>query len=262
MKTAREVMDIPDINLFDAMQKRKTTTSFTQQAVEFEKIAQIIQAGMLAPSAGNLQNWQFIVVTEKGLLRELFHHTLEQEVFMTAPIGVIVCADVDLAEKFYGLRGKRLYLIQDCAACIENMLLTAEAFDLGACWVGAFDEEKVASMFGIPKNVRAQAIILFGYPESEPERKEKKRIDYLVYFNRYGQRIEKPHLVLRDYSSEWKLRSHDIKEKLSTAKPLVKEETKQKIVETTKNTFAQTQEKLKNALSSLKDEEKMKRRRQ
>jgi len=250
-------MDIPERLLLDAILKRRTCKEFTDKAVEFDTVAQIIQAGSHAPSAGNLQNWKFIVITDNKLLRQLYHHTMEQDVFNTAPIGVIVCSDMELSQRYYGLRGKRLYSVQDCAACIQNMLLAAEAFELGACWVGAFDEEKVASMFSIPDEVRAQAIILFGHPAQEPEEKKVKRIEDLIYFNKYKERIEKPHLMMRDYSKEWKLRAEEFKEKANKqAQKIDTQEIKEKVSENSKKFYTQAQERLNKALESLKDEEK------
>jgi len=255
----------PGFDLFDAIMNRRTTRVFTQEPVEFERIAEIIQAGMEAPSSGNLQNWKFIIVTENSLLRELYNHTLEQEVFMTAPVGVIVCSDDATAEKHFGLRGKRLYSIQNCAACIQNMLLAATSFGLGSCWIGAFDEEKVDQMFNIPRGIRAQAVVLFGHPESEPEPKERKEIFHLLCFNEYGERVRRPHLILRDYSTEWAKRIEHAKEVATRQKQKIpnKEEMKEQITVVSKKSkdfFEEARKKVGKRLDALKDEEKKKRK--
>lgn len=254
----------PEFDLFEAIMNRRTTRNFTSQAIEFERVAEIIQAGMEAPSSGNLQNWRFIVVTEKDKLREMYHHSLEQEGFNTAPIGVIVCSDDKTAENFYGLRGKRLYTIQNCAACIQNMLLAAEAFGIGACWVGAFDEEKVDMIFNIPKGIRAQAFLLFGYADEEPEPKERKEIQHVLYFNKYGETIRRPHLVLRDYSEEWARRIEEQKQSMAQKQQKMpsKEEMQEQLAkasEQTKDFFEEARKKVTEKLDSLKDEEKAKR---
>jgi len=250
-------MDIPERLLLDAIINRRTCKEFSDEPVEFDTIAQIIQAGAHAPSAGDLQNWKFIVITENKLLRQLYNHTMEQDVFNTAPIGVIVCSDTESAQRYFGLRGKRLYSVQECGACIQNMLLAAEAFNLGSCWVGAFDEEKIASMFSIPDEVRAQAIILFGHPAYEPDEKKMKRTEDLIYFNKWNERVEKPHLMMRDYSKEWKIRAEQFKEKTSKqAKKIDTQEIKEKVSDNTKKFYTQAQERLNKALESLKDEEK------
>lgn len=255
---AEDTPDLPDINLFDAIVHRRTCRQFSSEPVEFEKIAQVIQAGMFAPSAGNQQNWQFIVVTDKEKLRSLYDHTLEQDVFHTAQIGVIICSDDGSAERYYGLRGKRLYTIQNCAACIQNMLLAAHSFNLGACWIGAFDEEKVDLMFSIPGNVRAQAIILFGYPDYEAEPKETKDISHLTFFNKYGERVKKPHLIFRDYSVEWEQRINAFKERARLAAPSfnIPKEKREEISKKSREFFDDAKRKLDEALDNLKDESK------
>jgi hypothetical protein len=104
---------------------------------------------------------------------------------------------------YYGLIGKRLYNIQDCAAAIENILLTATELGLGSCWIGAFEEEKVRGLFAIPVDVRPQAIISLGYSDEIPKDRQLSPLENVVYFNRYGTKVEKLHIVLRDYSVEW-----------------------------------------------------------
>ena len=248
---------LPEMNLFDAILHRRTCKAFTSEPVEFEKVAQVLEAGMHAPSSGNLQNWQFIVVTEKPKIRELYHHTLEQDVFNTAPLAIIVCSDDDTAHKYYGLRGKRLYSVQNCAACIQNMLLSAHAFGLGGCWVGAFDEEKVDSMFNIPQHIRAQAIILLGYSDEEPGHKDVKDSSFVTFFNEHGTKVAKEHLVIRDVSVEWE---HQIAE-MKDAWARKREENKGQLAEKgkeaaqkSKEVIDKSKEKLTKAYKSLKKE--------
>jgi len=102
----------------------------------------------------------------------------------------------------YGLRGKRLYTVQNCACAVQNMLLTAHDLGLGACWIGAFDEDKISMMFEIPAIARPQAIITLGYPAENPE-SHRKDIEHFVGFNKYGFKIKDVHLFMRDYSVEW-----------------------------------------------------------
>ena len=104
---------------------------------------------------------------------------------------------------YYGLRGKRLYNIQDCAAAIQNILLAATELGLGSCWIGAFEEEKLRSLFNIPLTARPQAIITIGYSDETPKERELAAIENMVYFNRYNSKVEKLHILLRDYSVEW-----------------------------------------------------------
>lgn len=200
-------------DIFGVMAGRRSTKRFSPHPVELDKVLQIIQAGTLAPSSGNIQNWSFVVITDVGKIRALYHHTLDQDPFLSAMAAVIVCGDVEYAHSMYGMRGKRLYTVQNCAAAIQNMLLAAQAVGLGACWIGAFDEDKVSLMFNIPNHRhRPQAIVLFGYPAEEPEPKGAKALESVVFFNEFGNRVLRPHLVFYDWATEWRNQAKNVKE--------------------------------------------------
>ena len=171
--------------------------------VEFDKVTACIEAGHYAPSAGNLQDWKFILVTDVDLRKSIAEHCMEQYWMAQAPVHIVVCANEERTELRYGLRGKRLYSIQSCAAATENILLAAYSLGLGSCWVGAFDEDFLIRTLDIPPWARPQGVITLGYPDEKPERKQLTSLQSLVYFNGFGARLEKPHLVLRDYSVEW-----------------------------------------------------------
>ncbi|MBU1202068.1 MAG: nitroreductase family protein [Nanoarchaeota archaeon] len=199
------------MNTFECIKTRRSIRKYTQQPVEFDKIAQIIEAGIHAPSAGNMQNWRFIVVTEKNLLKEIYQHCLHQEAVYNAQIAIIVCGVTDKAEMLYGLRGKRLYTVQNCACAIQNMLLAANELGLGACWIGAFDEDKISTVFGIPDNARPQAIITLGYPDEKPV-SDRKNLESVTYFNRYKMKIKDLHLLFKDYSVHWEKQAEKVQE--------------------------------------------------
>lgn len=212
-KNAEQSHDKQSHDIFGVMAGRRSTKRFSPHPVELDKVLQIIQAGTLAPSSGNIQNWSFIVITDVGKIRALYHHTLDQDPFLSAMAAVIVCGDVEYAHSMYGMRGKRLYTVQNCAAAIQNMLLAAQAIGLGACWIGAFDEDKVSLMFNIPNHRhRPQAIILFGYPAEEPEPKGAKALESVVFFNEFGNRVLRPHLVFYDWATEWRNQAKNVKE--------------------------------------------------
>ncbi len=197
----------------EAINNRRSIRKYLEKPVEFEKITTILDAARKAPSAGNLQDWRFIVVSEKVLIKQASEYCIEQYWVQTAPILVVVCAVPEKHEMFYGLRGKRLYNVQDCAAAIENFMLAATDLGLSTCWIGAFEEAKISTLFSIPPEVRPQAIITLGYGDETPPEKTLVPIENLVFFNRYGLRIEKLHVVLRDYSIEWQKQSQKLKEK-------------------------------------------------
>jgi nitroreductase len=250
-------------DLFAVMAGRRSVKHFAPRPVEMDKVLQVISAGHLAPSSGNLQNWSFTIITDTAQIRELYHHTLDQEAFLSAMIAIIVCGDADHAHKMYGMRGKRLYTIQNCAAAIQNMLLAAHALGLGAVWVGAFDEDKVAAMFGIPNEAhRPQAIILLGYPDEELPPKDSKPLADVVYFNTFGNKVMRPHLIFYDWATEWrnqaqKLRNHlaDLRH-ASTGKNENLERIKEKErAEAPENPLTKAREHIRQAVDKLKREQ-------
>ena len=184
----------------DAIYKRRTIRKFSSSPVEFDKVLKILEAGTQAPSAGNLQNWRFILVTDPGIKAQLPKYCLEQH-YTNAPVVIIVCANVQPVEQHYGIRGSRLYSVQNIAACIQNMLLAATDLGLGSCWVGAFDEEKIQSMFAITHNARPQAILAFGYSDDHPRPKHVRELQDCTYFNSYGETVKDWDLVMRNWSS-------------------------------------------------------------
>jgi nitroreductase len=204
------------MDALEAIWKRRSIREYTKEPVEFDKVMTIVEAGMCAPSSGNIQNWRFVVVTEKDLIKgSLYDACLEQGAIQNAQVVICVCADEELCERQYGLRGTRLYSIQNVAAAIENMLIAATATGLGATWIGAFNEERVMELLNIPEGVaRPQALIPLGYPKEEPDEKRMRHIDDVVRFNDYGARYKDIHRVLKDISVEWERQIDEAKERV------------------------------------------------
>ena len=115
---------------------------------------------------------------------------LQQNWMTTAPVHIVVCGIEDLGKQFYGIRGERLYTLQNCAASIQNMLLAAKDLGLGTCWVGAFDERMLKEIVGIADNARPQAIITLGFPAEVPKIPNKEPLYNVYFIESYNGRIE------------------------------------------------------------------------
>lgn len=202
------------MDVLEAIYTRRTIRKFLTIPVEFDKIIECVRAASYAPNAGNLQNWKFIIETKQQRIKDMYHHTLEQEPFLTAQAAVIVVAETEFDEKMYGMRGKRLYAVQNCAAAIENLLLAAHAQGLGGCWIGAFDENKINDQYSIPSQARAQAIVLLGYADGDPPQRHKKDVWYMIQFDAYGMKYQHQHLITHDMSIEWKRQSELMKQRI------------------------------------------------
>ena len=130
-------------------------------------IEKILECGNQAPSAGNLQSRDFVVVRNSETKKKLADAALGQKFVADAPVVIVVCANMDRS-KPYGKRGESLYCIQDATAAIQNMLVAVHAEGLGACWVGAFDERQASGILELPSNARPIALIPVGHANESP----------------------------------------------------------------------------------------------
>jgi nitroreductase len=173
------------MDVYEAVLKRRSIRKYMDQPIEWEKLGRIIEAGRLAPCAGNLQPWKFVVVTEKELRKQLSEACLKQYWMQSAPVHIVVCAEITKLSRFYGIRGERLYSIQSCAAAAESMILMATSLDLATCWVSAFDEEMIKRILRIPDFVRPQVIITVGIGDEvvpEPPKYTVTDVTFLQYY--------------------------------------------------------------------------------
>jgi SagB-type dehydrogenase family enzyme len=130
-------------------------------------IGTILHAGHMAPSAGNLQGREFIVIKDSATRGLLSDSALKQQFIKEAPVCIVVCANFTRTASRYGKRAE-LYAIQDSAASVMNMMLVAQDLGLGTCWVGAFDEKAVVQILNIPSGVRPVSLLPIGYPDESP----------------------------------------------------------------------------------------------
>jgi len=137
------------LDVKDAILNRHSVRIFSAKAPSADVISEIIKYAHLAPSAGNLQARDFIIVDDINIKKELSRAALNQEFIVEAPINIIVCANLDRISP-YGARGRELYCIQDSAASVENILLIAVENGLSTCWVGAFNEKEVSKILNLP----------------------------------------------------------------------------------------------------------------
>jgi len=159
------------MDVFECMKSRRSVRKFLEVPVEWDKVGKILDAARFAPSAGNLQTWKFIIVRDAEKKHKIAEASLQQWWMEKAPIFIVVCAEMRRIRQFYGVRGERLYAIQSCAAAVENILLASHSLGLGACWVSAFDENRISAILSIPEDaeIRPQIIVPVGYPDEKPK---------------------------------------------------------------------------------------------
>jgi len=188
------------MDAIECMKTRRSVRKFLDKPVSWDSIATILDCGRMAPSAGNLQSWKFIVVEDKDPKEAIAKACVEQAWISKAPYIIVVVSEAEKMKRFYDLRGERLYSVQSCAAAVQNMLLAAHNLGLGSCWVGAFDEEKIKSILGCPAETRPQAILPVGYPAETSEKPNKFPLEICSYRRHWRGRIYDVDKALGMYS--------------------------------------------------------------
>jgi nitroreductase len=180
---------------------RKCIRHYLNKDVPDSYIIKIIDAARQAPSAGNYQPWEFIIVrnsqAKQDIIDGCFRDTRQgnsvpgmedkEDWLMEAPVVIIVTINQRLARGVYGERGEKLYGIQSTAAAIENMLLAANAYGLGSSWVGGFSEEHISAVIACPKYMRPCAIVAIGWPAEKPKKPQRHPIEDFIHIEKFGR---------------------------------------------------------------------------
>jgi len=174
-----------NLDVFEAIKTRRSVRAFTQKGVSEEEVEKLIDAARWAPSAGNLQPWEFIVVRKPEIKRKLSTAALHQTFIEEAPVVIVVCANQLRSGRGYGARGVHLYCLQDTAAATQNLLLAATALGLATCWVGAFREEEARKALNLPEGIRPVAIIPVGHPAEKPRIRPRRPLGEIIHHETY-----------------------------------------------------------------------------
>ncbi len=169
----------------ECIKTRRSIRKYKNKPVDWDKVVQILDAGKFAPSAGNIQNWKFVVVRKDEIRKKLAKASFDQDWMEDAPVHIVVVGEPEKARRFYGSRGESIYTIQNCAVVVSNMMLVAHELGLGSCWVGAFDENKVKRALFIEDNAVPQAIITIGYAAEVPDMPPRVELEHTVYLDKW-----------------------------------------------------------------------------
>jgi len=170
------------MNFFDVINERHSIRAYQKRAIEAEKIQKILEAVNRAPSAGNLQGFEVYVVRDAGQRKALVSAAGGQGFLEQAPVVFIFCAHPVRSAERYGKRGINLYCIQDATIACTFAMLAATAEGLSSVWVGAFEEQTVREIAGIPEGLRPVAMLPVGYADGEPRLRPRRDLSDLVHF--------------------------------------------------------------------------------
>ena len=165
----------------DVIMTRASVRSYTDQAVENDKVEKMLKAAMAAPTARNQQPWAFIVVDSREILDELAETLPHAKMAAQAPLAIVACGD--LTKSLSGVAQE--YWVQDVSAAIENLLLAAHAMELGAVWTGVYPIPErvndVVQVLSLPEHIIPLAVIPIGYPAGEVQPKDKWKPENIKY---------------------------------------------------------------------------------
>jgi nitroreductase len=169
------------MDLSDAILKRRSIRNYKNQDLQQGTVEKLLEAAKKAPSAGNVQPWEFVVASAQKTKTDISYAAYGQKSLQEASVDIVVCVDEKRASESYGTRGKNLYCIQDTTAAIQNILLTACSMGLGTCWIGAFKEDEVRKVINAPKHIRPVALIPVGYPNELPEARPRRQLNEVMH---------------------------------------------------------------------------------
>ena len=157
---------------------RRSIRVYSPGEVSEPAVTRLLEAAMAAPSAMTKDPWRFVVVRDKQTLSKLAALHPGAAMLSSAAMAIVVCGDLDAA-----FERQISYLLQDCSAAIENLLLAAHAQGLGACWVGIHPGEplikRVKELLALPASVIPVAVISLGQPGEQPPPRTRYNADYV-----------------------------------------------------------------------------------
>ena len=167
--------------VLEAIRKRQSVRSYQDKEIPEEILQQILEAGRLAPSAKNTQSWKFIVVKDKDLRKKLVPACKNQEFVGEASVVIAGCGT---NPDYVMSNGEHAYSI-DLAIALDHMSLEATSLGLGTCWIGAFYQDQVKEILGVPEGVRITSLMPLGYPEKLGTKTERKPLSEIICYDKY-----------------------------------------------------------------------------
>lgn len=173
------------MDAIEAIMSRRSIRNFKPgEDIAEEDLMIILDAGRMAPNAGNLQPLYFVAIKDPEQKEKIKAAAFEQELLGTAPVIIAVCVDPERSSK-YGEKGRNYFSSLDAANATENMLLAAHALGYGGCWVGGFEPRRVHAILGLPDDFRVVSLVPLGHPASLPEAPPRRTLNEILRYDRW-----------------------------------------------------------------------------
>ena len=171
------------MDVLKVIYERKSVRKYLSKPVEEEKLNKILEAARLSPSAKNMQEWKFIIVKNKDIIKKLVPACKNQTFIADAPIVIVACG----TNTDYTMTcGHKAYII-DVSIAFSYMILEAYNQGLGTCWLGAFYQDEVKKILNIPDNINVVAITPLGYPDPDEifTKTQRKKLEQIICIDSY-----------------------------------------------------------------------------
>jgi len=169
----------------EAIEKRKSIRRFKEKKVPDKIIKEVIDAARRAPSGHNLQPWHFLVVKSKeNMLKFKEQNVFKQKEIYEVPIVIVCCTEESYSPHSIKKHEKEMSLI-NLSLASAFLVLRATELGLGTCFIAWADKEKLKKILGIPKDTIIPFVIVMGYPNEEPEPRERKKLNEIMSFEKW-----------------------------------------------------------------------------
>ncbi len=158
----------------EALLTRRSIRKYKNLQIEKDKIEIILKSAMYAPSAMNLQAWHYVVIDNKMVLSETIKSIPHAELLNQTPAAILVCGDSAIEKN-------ESWMIQNCSAAIQNILLAAHGLGIGTCWIAIHGMNEIVKnvsvQFKLPENVIPIALVTLGYPDESVTAEDRFRTE-------------------------------------------------------------------------------------
>ncbi len=169
------------MNVADAIHARYSCRTYQNRDVPDEVLNRIFELVRLAPSARNRQEWRFVVIRNPEARAKLVSIACDQPFVGQAPVVIACCAETDE----HVMRCGQLSYTIDVAIAIDHFTLAAVEEGLGTCWIGAFHEDRVKDLLGVPQGVRVVQLLTVGYPADTPGPKNRHALQDIIRYEHW-----------------------------------------------------------------------------
>lgn len=169
------------MELFDAIRQRHSIRAFQPRLVDEADLQRILQAANDAPSAGNMQAYEIVVVRDANRKRQLAAAALDQQFIADAPVVLVFVTNPARNRERYGERGTTLYTMQDATVACAYAQLAATAIGLATCWVGAFEDDMVAKVINAPALAMPVVILPVGYAAESARSRVRRPLAEMIH---------------------------------------------------------------------------------